>query len=159
MGRDTVLIVEDNIDLRRSLQLLFEEEGYDTILAHDGRVALDLILELSGPTVILLDLVMPRLDGYCVLRHLAAHPEGRDDYAVFLLTANMDQISSDMAWLLGVQGVSVFPKPFDIDRLIGEVRGAFARHGTRASITRGCAARTSVVTIQTDPEWHRRQSI
>jgi CheY-like chemotaxis protein len=113
MGQGTVLIVEDNADIRDSLQLLLEDEGYDTIEAQDGQEALELIPKLPEPTIILLDLMMPRLDGYGVLRHLADHPEKRDDHPIFLLTANMSQLSPEMTQLLGREGVPVLPKPFE----------------------------------------------
>jgi CheY-like chemotaxis protein len=129
MEQGIVLIVEDNADIRDSLQLLFEDEGYETIEANDGQEALELIPKLPRPTVILLDLMMPRLDGYGVLRHLADHPEERDDHPIFLLTANMSQLSPEMSQLLGREGVPVLPKPFDLETLLGEVDGAFSRMG------------------------------
>jgi CheY-like chemotaxis protein len=73
--------------------------------------------------------MMPRLDGAGVLRNLADHPEKRDNHPIFLLTANVSQLSPDMTRLLGSEGVPVLPKPFDIEKLLGEVSGAFARMG------------------------------
>ena len=127
MEKDTVLVVEDDAAIRDNLQLLFEEEGYHAIVAYDGRAALDLLPKLPDPTVILLDLMMPRLDGYGVLRDLADHPEKRNRHPIFLLTAQMDRLSSDMVRLLGSEGVPVLPKPFDIEELLAQVDSAFAR--------------------------------
>jgi CheY-like chemotaxis protein len=70
---------------------------------------------------------MPRLDGYGVLRDLADHPDKRDRHPIFLLTANMTQLSPEMVQLLGSQGVPVLPKPFDTERLRLQVRSAFDR--------------------------------
>jgi DNA-binding response OmpR family regulator len=122
--KDRVLIVEDDAAIRDSLQILFEDEGYAALVAHNGQDALDVIPTLPNPTVILLDLRMPRVDGYGVLCDLAAHPEKRDDHPIFLLTANIGQLTPDMVRLLGEQGVPVLPKPFDVDSLLANVRGA-----------------------------------
>jgi two-component system, OmpR family, response regulator MprA len=127
MERNTVLVVEDDKDIRESLQLLFEEEGYAVVTADDGREALDRIPSLPKPTVILLDFHMPRLDGYNVVRDLASHPQQRDDHAIFLLTADVRQLSPEMGQLLGSEGVPVLPKPFDVEKLLAQVHSAFLR--------------------------------
>src|SRR5215472_4139919 len=121
MGKDTVLVVEDDAAIRDSLRALFEDEGYDTIAAYDGQAALDLIPRLPDPTVILLDLSMPRVDGYGVLRELADHPEKRDNHPIFLLTARMDHLTPDMVRLLDSEKVPVLAKPFDVEELLAQV--------------------------------------
>jgi CheY-like chemotaxis protein len=62
---DTILIVDDDIDVRRSLSDFLEDEGYSVAAASNGRIALDL-LRGGGvrPAVILLDLMMPGMDGW-----------------------------------------------------------------------------------------------
>lgn len=127
MEHNTVLVVEDDEDIRESLQLVFEEGGYDVVTAGDGQEALDLIPVLPDPTVILLDLHMPRLDGYNVLRYLANHPQQRQGHPIFLLTGDMRQLSPEMAQLLGSEGVPVLPKPFDVEALQAQVHSAFLR--------------------------------
>jgi CheY-like chemotaxis protein len=127
MDQNTVLVVDDNEDIRESLQLLLADEGYDIVTADDGQEALDLIPLLPNPAVILLDLQMPRLDGYGVLLDLSKHPEMRERLSIFLLTANIGLVSPDMVRLLGKEGVPVLPKPFDIDQLKTQVHSAFTR--------------------------------
>jgi len=127
MDQNTVLVVDDNKDIRESLQLLLADEGYDIVTADDGQEALDLIPLLTNPAVILLDLQMPRLDGYGVLLDLSQHPEKRDRHAIFLLTADIGQLSPDMVRLLGSEGVPVLSKPIDIDQLKAQVHSAFFR--------------------------------
>jgi CheY-like chemotaxis protein len=121
----TVLIVEDDDAIRDTLQLVLEEEGYRVLQAPDGQAALEIIPTLSKATVILLDLRMPRLDGAGALRDLADHPDKRDRHPIFLITANMAQLSPELVQLLGSQGVPVLPKPFDLDRLKAQVQSAF----------------------------------
>lgn len=113
--------------IRENLQDVLEDDGYAVFTAQDGREALDLIPTLPRATVILLDFRMPRLDGEGVLRDLAEHPNKRDAHPIFLLTANVHQLSPEMVHLLGSQGVPVLPKPFDIERLRQHVRSAFER--------------------------------
>ena len=127
MDQNTVLVVDDDKDIRESLQLLLADEGYAIVTADDGQEALDLIPLLPNPVVILLDLHMPRVDGCGVLLDLARHPEKRDQRAIFLLTGNIGQLSAKMVRLLGSEGVPVLSKPFDIDQLKAHVQGAFVR--------------------------------
>jgi CheY-like chemotaxis protein len=110
MKQNTVLVVEDNKDIRDGLQFFLEDERYAVVTAHDGQIALDLIPSLPKPTVILLDLKMPRVGGYGVLHRLADHPERRDRHPIFLLTANVSQLSPEMMQLLGSEGVPVLPQ-------------------------------------------------
>ena len=127
MDQNTVLVVDDNEDIRESLQLLLADEGYDIVTADDGLEALDLIPLLPNPAVILLDLQMPRLDGYGVLLDLSKHPEMRDRISIFLLTGTIGLLSPDMVRLLGSEGIPVLSKPFDIDQLKAQVYSAFVR--------------------------------
>jgi CheY-like chemotaxis protein len=110
-----------------SLQVLLAEEGYVIVTAHDGQEALELIPLLPNPAVILLALHMPRLDGYDVLVNLAWNPEKRGRHAIFLLTANIGQLTADLVRLLGRKGVPVLSKPIDVDQLKAQVHSAFVR--------------------------------
>jgi PAS domain S-box-containing protein len=62
-----ILIVDDNIDAARSIELLLEHAGFEVQLAHDGRSALDMVRSFQ-PAVVLLDIGLPHLDGYTVAR-------------------------------------------------------------------------------------------
>jgi CheY-like chemotaxis protein len=127
MVQETVLIVEDDATIRNTLQAVLQSQWYHTIVARDGQEALEIIPKLPEPTVILLDYMMPRVNGYGVLRDLADHPEKRDDHPIFLLTANVSQMTPDMVRLLGEQRIPVLLKPFDLEAVIREVSTAFAR--------------------------------
>ena len=127
MEENTVLVVEDDQDIRESLQFLLADEGYAVVTAEDGQEALDLIPLLPNPAVMLLDFQMPRVDGYGVLLDLAKHPETRDRLSIFLLTANIGLCSPDMVRLLRREGIPVLSKPFDVDHLKAQVHSAFLR--------------------------------
>jgi CheY-like chemotaxis protein len=127
MEHNTIFIVEDDEAIREGLRFFLEDEGYTVVTAHDGQAALEILPTLAGPTVILLDLVMPRLDGYGVLRDLADNPEKRDGHPIFLMTAHVNHLTPEVAHLLGILGIPVLPKPFDLEQLKEQIRSAFVR--------------------------------
>jgi type II secretory ATPase GspE/PulE/Tfp pilus assembly ATPase PilB-like protein len=90
-GRHTVLLVEDEDALRTVLRDLLEREGYSVIEAQDGVQALDEI-DRHAPDALVLDLNLPRLDGYQVLNHIRARP-GTAELPVLVLTAKGDEDS------------------------------------------------------------------
>ncbi len=69
MGK-RILIAEDSEDIQFCLKRALELEGYETELADNGRIALEKLAEGKGPDLLLLDLMMPEVDGYSVLRNL-----------------------------------------------------------------------------------------
>lgn len=73
----SILLVDDNEDSAESMAMILELEGHDVKLAFDGATALALAAE-HKPTVILLDITLPDMDGYEVARRLRATPEGRE---------------------------------------------------------------------------------
>ena len=88
-GKKTVLLVEDEEPLRRVLRELLEREGFTVVEAADGIEALDEV-DRSAPDVLVLDLNLPRLDGYGVLNHLRARPSTAR-LPVIVLTAKGDE--------------------------------------------------------------------
>ena len=88
-GKKTVLLVEDEAPLRHVLRDLLEREGFTVVEAADGVAALDEV-DRSAPDVLVLDLNLPRLDGYGVLSHLRARPSTAK-LPVIVLTAKGDE--------------------------------------------------------------------
>jgi type II secretory ATPase GspE/PulE/Tfp pilus assembly ATPase PilB-like protein len=88
-GKKTVLLVEDEEPLRKVLRDLLEREGFTVVEAADGVQALDEV-DRSAPDVLVLDLNLPRLDGYGVLSHLRARPSTAK-LPVIVLTAKGDE--------------------------------------------------------------------
>lgn len=66
----TILVVDDDADQRAGVTAFLSTGGYEVVGACDGREALDLLLSGLRPTLIVLDLTMPRMDGWCFLEHL-----------------------------------------------------------------------------------------
>ena len=88
-AKKTVLLVEDEEPLRQVLRELLEREGFTVVEASDGVQALDEV-DRSAPDVMVLDLNLPRLDGYGVLNHLRARPS-TSRLPVIVLTAKGDE--------------------------------------------------------------------
>ena len=121
-----VLLVEDDEGIRQVLGDSLTDEGWTVRQAADGQEALDL-LATWRPDVILLDLMMPRMDGWAF--RAAQRTLARSvDLPLIILSAN-HQAESAAATL----GAAAFiAKPFNIDHLVATI-GAVARSGTRGS--------------------------
>ncbi len=78
-----ILVVDDNRSIVRTLELVLKRHGYRVITANDGYEALEKA-RLEKPDVILLDVVMPGIDGYEVCERLQARPDTRDIRVIFL---------------------------------------------------------------------------
>jgi type II secretory ATPase GspE/PulE/Tfp pilus assembly ATPase PilB-like protein len=107
-GGRTVLLVEDEDALRTVLKDLLEREGYSVIEASDGVQALDEI-DRHAPDALVLDLNLPRMDGYDVLKHLRARP-GTSELPVLVLTARGDEESEVRVFESGAN--DFITKPF-----------------------------------------------
>jgi CheY-like chemotaxis protein len=118
MTRGTVLVVDDDDDIREITQLAIELGGQWSVLtAGNGPAALDLARE-HRPLVILLDVMMPGMDGPTTFRRLREDP-ATEDIPVILLTAKV-QVGHRQVWDdLDVAGV--IAKPFDPTTLAAEV--------------------------------------
>ncbi len=113
----TVLIVDDEDGIRDFLRSAFEAEGYTVLAAADGEAALSLC-EHYQPDAILLDLMMPKLDGLGFL-HEYRRRHGVDTCAIYIMSAVSTAVEHARA--AGVTGA--FVKPFDLDELLDTVAG------------------------------------
>ena len=91
--KKTILVVDDEKDIRDALSTILTDEGFNVLTAADGDEGLKMAFE-HKPDLILLDLVMPKLDGYAVLDRLRADEWGKNAN-VFLLTVleDIDSVS------------------------------------------------------------------
>lgn len=114
----TVLICEDNADIREMLAFILEGEGYAVLQTHRGRGVLEHLTHAAADLV-LLDLRIPDMDGYEVLRALRA-TYGDLAPPVLVLSAKGAEEDRDLAFSLGARGY--LPKPFTVDGLLSAVR-------------------------------------
>ena len=115
------LVVDDEELLADMLRMALRAEGWDTRVAHDGQTALKLARE-APPDVVVLDVMMPGLDGLAVLRRLR---EAGNDCPVLLLTAK-DAVEDRIAGLTA-GGDDYVTKPFSLEEVMARLRGLVRR--------------------------------
>jgi DNA-binding response OmpR family regulator len=115
---DVVLIADDDRDIVRFVALNLRLEGFEVIVANDGQDALDMALD-AQPSLILLDTMMPRLDGYEVCSRLRHQQLGRP-IPVIMLTAKSLAADRAMAFTAGAD--DWVTKPFDPADLVSKVK-------------------------------------
>lgn len=137
--RPTVLVVDDNPDLRRFVSDLLERD-YRVLQAVDGDAGLALAREVL-PDLLVSDVMMPGIDGFELSRRLAADPE-TEIIPVLLLTARAT--SADEARGLRGGAVDYLVKPFDVDVLRARVEGILRRRTRLREALRAAATAPSV---------------
>jgi two-component system, OmpR family, alkaline phosphatase synthesis response regulator PhoP len=123
MAKKTLLLVEDNEDLLEVLRLTFEAEGYRCILAKDGESALKKC-RTFGPDLVLLDLMLPGIDGIEVCTQLK-RDRALNQIPVLMLTAKSEE--SDVVLGLGVGAEDYITKPARPRELVARVRNILRR--------------------------------
>jgi DNA-binding response OmpR family regulator len=111
-----ILIVDDEVDIASSIQYVLNQEGYATLLAHDGNKALALT-ESEMPDLIILDLMMPGLDGYEVCRRVRS---GDRKTPILMLTARTSEIDTVVGLELGAN--DYISKPVRLRELVARVK-------------------------------------
>ena len=114
----TILLVDDDPDLVEMLRRKLEAEGYAVVMALDGKEAL-MKAEASQPDLVLLDLMMPVMDGFATLQELRRMPKTHAT-PIVILTGKGDRKSIFQAELLGANGFLV--KPCDWTDMANMVR-------------------------------------
>jgi PleD family two-component response regulator len=123
MSQGRILVVEDDPDISNMLRIYFESEGYGVVLAGRGEDALD-ICRRELPTVIVLDIMLPDMDGYDVCRKLRSNL--RTSHIPIIFLTQKDQRSDKIRGLeLGAD--DYITKPFDVEELNLRVRNAMTR--------------------------------
>lgn len=124
--KQTVLIVDDNIDTVELLRKRLKAEGYNTSEAYDGEEALKKVYE-TPPDIIILDVMMPKLDGYEVCSRLKSD-ERTKFIPIIMLTAKSDVESRVKGLDIGAD--DYVPKPFDYRELSARIRSLLTRKET-----------------------------
>ena len=120
-----VLIADDDVDIVRFVALNLRLEGFDVVVASDGQDALDKALD-ARPSLILLDTMMPRMDGYEVCSRLRdEQPDA--PIAVIMLTARSLDADRAMAFTAGAD--DWVTKPFDPADLVSKVKAHLRAQG------------------------------
>jgi CheY-like chemotaxis protein len=119
-----VLVVEDDQGIRESLKEYLEESGYETVVAPNGCTGLAMMRGLRAPSVILLDLMMPDLDGWA-LRDLQRSDPALRDLPVIVLTAA--RVTEEVVKARCGDDVELVRKPFSGCELLEAIQRSCAR--------------------------------
>jgi DNA-binding response OmpR family regulator len=122
---ESVLIVDDDPVVRRMLQLSFESEGFDVATAGDGLEGLE-AMRADKPDAIILDIMMPKLDGMKVLDEMNGDDSLRG-LPVILLSAKATSLDVDLGLKAGA--ADYVTKPCDPIDLVDRVRSVLAKTG------------------------------
>ena len=125
-----VLCVEDEEGMLDLLQLILEAAGYTFLGAENGRVGLDM-MHSEQPDVVLLDLMLPEVDGAEVLLRKKEDPAIRD-IPVIAVTA-MSSPFDQMVWKQRTEIEYYIPKPFERQQLLGAIAQVLERTGESTS--------------------------
>jgi DNA-binding response OmpR family regulator len=112
-----ILVVDDVPENVRLLEAVLVPRGYEVVTAHDGDAALDLV-EAEEPDLILLDVMMPGLDGYAVCTRLRAN----DDTAMLPVIMVTSSVGQEKTRAIEAGADDFIPKPFNHDELLTRVR-------------------------------------
>jgi chemosensory pili system protein ChpA (sensor histidine kinase/response regulator) len=118
----TIMVVDDSLTVRRVSQRLLEREGYRVLLAKDGQDALEQMQE-SRPDLMLVDIEMPRMDGFDLTRNVRGDERTRD-IPIIMITSRSADKHRNYAMQLGVN--AYFGKPFQEPVLLGAIEGLLA---------------------------------
>ena len=116
-----ILAADDEPHILRLIQINLQRNGYMVELANDGKEALERVAA-NPPDLIVLDVMMPHMDGFEVLRALKREPSTRD-IPVIMLTAKASDQDVFMGWSSGVD--CYLTKPFNPQELVNFVRRIF----------------------------------
>ena len=116
-GKKRALVVDDDDPIRAMLAKVVERQNLEVDTARDGVEAIERIDE-DGYSVILLDLMMPRIDGYGVLKHLEAHHPGKLRCTIIASAVPESEILKQF----NMPVFRIHAKPFDMAKLIADIK-------------------------------------
>ncbi len=119
-----IMVVDDDRNICELLRLYLEKEGYETLIAENGMSALSLF-EAEQPDLILLDVMMPQLDGWQVCRELRK----TSDVPIIMLTAKGEVFDKVLGLELGADDYVV--KPFETKEVMARIKAVLRRSGAQ----------------------------
>jgi diguanylate cyclase (GGDEF)-like protein len=130
-GGETVLVVDDDPDIARFIEVNLRTHGFDVHLASDGVEALERAYEIR-PALLLVDVMMPRMDGFQVVERLRADPRTANT-SIIILTAKA--LTADKVLGLTAGADDYIIKPFDPVELVARVKGTLRRAKEMKSVS------------------------
>ena len=122
MATAKILVADDDRNICELLKLYLEKENYEAVVANDGEEALR-VFEIETPDLILLDVMMPKLDGWQVCREVRKHSE----CPIIMITAKGETFDKVLGLELGADDYVV--KPFEPKEIIARIKAVMRRTG------------------------------
>jgi DNA-binding response OmpR family regulator len=117
MTKKKILVVEDEAELTGAIQIRLEQAGYEVLIAYDGQEALEKA-RTENPDLIVLDLMLPKIDGYKVCRMLK-FDEKYKKIPVVMLTARAQEKDENLGYEVGAD--AFITKPFKYQVLLAKI--------------------------------------
>ncbi|HLY27052.1 MAG TPA: response regulator transcription factor [Aggregatilineales bacterium] len=130
MSSDTILVVDDEQNIVELATMYLEQEGFRVVSARDGLAALDRV-RADRPALVVLDLMLPKLDGWEVCRRIRAD----SDLPILMLTAREDDVDKIVGLELGAD--DYMTKPFNPRELVARVKAILRRTEPRRAVPEG----------------------
>jgi CheY-like chemotaxis protein len=147
MPGESVLVIDDSPTILRVVQLVLAKAGFDVRTALDGEVGIELARE-KRPDLILLDFVMPKMNGYQVCKALAIDPELRE-VPVVLMSAKGDQVGERFVKVMGI--VDYITKPFVPEAITAVVSHTIGKHAQISAVSNALVESTGESSLVDDP--------
>ena len=122
MSMGKILVADDDQNICELIRLYLEKENYTVVLAHDGEEAVARFVS-ENPDLVLLDITMPKLDGWQVCRQIRA----RSECPIIMLTAKSETFDKVLGLELGADDYVV--KPFDTKEIVARIKAVMRRTG------------------------------
>ena len=123
MSGTSILYIEDNLGNRMLVRRVLEAEGYTVEVATDGPAGLELAAQ-GNPSLILLDINLPEIDGYDLARRMRGM-SNLEDVPILAVTANVMEGDKEKTLAAGCDGF--IPKPIDVDKLPEQIKAALEK--------------------------------
>lgn len=114
MPNEKILVADDSATVVDMIKAALEDRHFKVITAHDGQEALDKAYK-EMPDLILLDIEMPKINGYMVCKRLKDDPKTKDIPIVVLTVKDKE---SDRQWGLGMGADEYLSKPFEVEKIV-----------------------------------------
>ncbi len=123
MAGEKILSIDDSPTVQRLIEMILSSQGYQVVLASDGEEGIAKA-KAERPSVILVDFVMPKMNGFQVCKILKEDP-GFSDIPIILVTSKGDKVGSKFVDVLGI--TEYFTKPFQPEELLAKIREVIDR--------------------------------
>ncbi len=153
MAEKTILVIDDSPTILKVVQLVLTKAGYRVVTAPDGSAGIE-AAKRSRPDLILLDFVMPKMNGYQVCRALSEDPE-LAEVPVVLMSAKGDQVGDRFVKVMGV--VDYITKPFSPEAITAVVSHTIAKYAGASPAEETASAQDLERVERETEEAHRKK--